>query len=147
MRINDVESPRQVMGDGQILPSELLDDGLGKSSSDMDITNSSSNDNSPPAPTTTTTISMEEAAHKLLRPPIIESTGVIATRATATILCKQNKAHCNEKLLQQPVTTQWITQVSAMILLLEHWEQRGQTLANMEMALQGLALQHKGAQL
>jgi hypothetical protein len=105
-QIINEENPRQEAGDGRILPRELLDDGQGKSSSDMDISDSSSNDEYPPTPTTTTTMIREQAAHKLLRPPIIESTGVIATGATMMILRKQNKAHCNEKLLQQPVTTQ-----------------------------------------
>ncbi len=89
-----------------ILPRKLLDDRQGKSSSDMDISNSSSNNEYPPTPTTTTTTMMEQAAYKLLCPPIIDSTGVIATGATTKTLRKQNKAQCNKKLLQQPVTTQ-----------------------------------------
>ncbi len=77
---------------------------------------------------TTTT---EQAAYVLLHPPIIKSMGVVATGATTKTLRKQNKAHCDEKLLQQPVTTQWITHDGATILLLEqHWEQRGKTLAD-----------------
>jgi hypothetical protein len=113
----------------------------------MDINNSSSDNDYPLAPTTTTMMTREQVAHELLGPPIIKSTGVIVTGATTTILCKQNKAYRNEKLLQQPVTTQWITHNGTMILPPEHWEQRGKTLANREMAPQGLALQHEAAQL
>jgi hypothetical protein len=129
------------------IATQLLDNGQGKSASDMDISNSSSDEDYPPAPTTTTTMTREQAAHKLLRPPIIQSAGVIATGATTTILCKQNKAHRNKKLLQQPVTTQWITHDSAMILPPKHWEQWGKTLADREMAPRGLTLQHKKSQL
>ncbi len=43
------------MGDRQILLRELLDNGHGKFSSDMDISDSSSNNEYPLAPTTTTT--------------------------------------------------------------------------------------------
>jgi hypothetical protein len=104
-RIIDDESPGWETGDGWILPRELLDNGQGKTSSDMDISDSSSNDEYPLAHTTTTTTIRGQAPHKILRPPIIESTGVIATGVTTRILHKKNKAHRNEKLLQQPVTT------------------------------------------
>jgi hypothetical protein len=87
------------MCDGRILLCKLLDNGQGKSSSDMDISNNSSNDEYPLAPTITTTMTMEQVAHDLLRPPIIKSMGVIATGATTKTLCKQNKAHRNKKLL------------------------------------------------
>jgi hypothetical protein len=68
----------------------------------MDISDSSSNSKYPPAPTTTTTMIRDQAAHKLLRPPNIESMGVIATGATTTILRKQNKptatkSYCNNR--------------------------------------------------
>jgi hypothetical protein len=73
--------------------------------------------------------------------------GVIATGATTTILRKQNKAHHKEKLLQQPVTTQWIAHNGATILPPDHWEQQEKTSADREMAPQGPTLQHKAAQL
>ncbi len=73
---------------------------------DMDINNSRSNGEYPPAPPTTTTTTTEHAAYKLLRPPVIKSTGVIATGATTKTLRKQNKVQRNEKLLKQPVTKQ-----------------------------------------
>jgi hypothetical protein len=133
-RIIDEESPGQVTCDGRILPRELLDNGQGKFSSDMDISNSSSNDKYTPAPTTTT-LMREQSTHKLLCPPIIESMGVITTGATTMILCKQNKAHRNEKLLQQPVTTQWIMHKGTTILPLDHWEQREKTPTKRETAL------------
>ncbi len=53
-RIINEESPGRVTGDRRILPCNLLDNGQGKSSSDMDIRDSSSNDEYPPAPTTIT---------------------------------------------------------------------------------------------
>jgi hypothetical protein len=142
--IND-EIPGWVTGDRWILPCKLLDEGQGISSSDMDISNSSSNDEYPLAPTTTTKTTTEQAADELLCPPIIKSMGVIATWATMKTLRKQNKAQRNEKLLQQPVTTQWITHDGAMILLPEYWEQQAKTWANKEMAPQGLALHHEAA--
>jgi hypothetical protein len=54
-QIIDEESPGREMGDRQILLRELLDNGHGKFSSDMDISDSSSNNEYPLAPTTTTT--------------------------------------------------------------------------------------------
>ena len=58
-RIIDEESPGQVTCDGRILPRELLDNGQGKLSSDMDISDSSSDDEYPPAPPTTTMTTTE----------------------------------------------------------------------------------------
>jgi hypothetical protein len=113
----------------------------------MDISDSSSDNEYPPAPTTTMSMIRDQAAHKLLRPPILKAMGVIATGATTTILRKQNKAHHNEKLLQQPVTTQWIAHNGATILPPDHWEQQEKTSADREMAPQGPTLQHKAAQL
>jgi hypothetical protein len=72
----------------------------------MDISDSSSDDKYPLAPTTTTMMTTEQAAHKLLRPPIIKSMGVIATGATWKTLPKQDKSHHNENLLKQLVITQ-----------------------------------------
>jgi hypothetical protein len=68
--IIDEEIPGWKMGDGRILPHELLDAGQGKFSSDMDIGDSSSNDEYHLAPTTTTTTVRDQAAHKLLGSPI-----------------------------------------------------------------------------
>jgi hypothetical protein len=145
--IIDDESPGWVTGNGQILQCELLDDGQGKLSLDMDISDSSSDDEYPLAPPTTTTTTTEHAAYELLCPPIIKSTGVIATGATTKALRTQNKAQRNKKLLQQPATTQWTKHDGATILPPAHWEQQGKTSADKEMAPQGLALQHKAAQL
>jgi hypothetical protein len=100
LRIINDESPGWVTGNGWILPRELLDGGQGKLSSGMDISSSSSDNKYPPAPSTTTMTMTEHAAYELLRPPIIKSTGEIATGATTKTLQKQNKAEHNKKLLQ-----------------------------------------------
>ena len=76
-------------GDGRVLPRVLLDDGQGKSPSDMDISSSESEDgqctdrrvkSAPLGPPFHTNNNGEE--HILLRPPVIEATGMIATGAT-----------------------------------------------------------------
>ncbi len=69
LRIIDDESTRRVMGNRQILPRKLLDNGQGKLSLGMDISDSSSIDKYPPAPPTTTTTTTEHDAYELLHPP------------------------------------------------------------------------------
>ena len=44
--------------------------------------------------------------HILLRPPIIESTGKLATGAMTPMLQKQNKIHRSGRLSEQPITSQ-----------------------------------------
>jgi hypothetical protein len=136
------------MGNRWILPRKLLDDRQGKFSSlDMDISNSGSDNEYFLALTTTTKTIGGKAGHKLLLPPIIESTRSIAMEETTKILRKQNKIHRNEALLHQAIKTQWITHHSKTLLQSDHWEDRTKTLAHSEMAPQGLALQHEAAQL
>ena len=103
----------QTKGDGRVLPHELLDNGQGKSVSDMDISENSgsgmdqsgSNSNKT-APKGSTPSTKEWDGHVLLCPPIIKATGKIATGATTPKLCKQNKLHRTEALLQQPIVSQ-----------------------------------------
>ncbi len=100
--------------DGWVLPRELLDDGQGKSTSDMEISESSDskrdtsntggNEN---APEHATPRADNWNKHILLRPPIIKTTGKIATGATTSKLRKQNKLHRMNCLLQQPLVLQW----------------------------------------
>ena len=85
--------------------------------------------------------------HILLRPPIIEATGKLATGATTPMLRKQNKIHRNKKLSEQPVASQWQLHTGATLIPQEHWDQRTKTSALQEMALQGLALKHEAANI
>jgi hypothetical protein len=136
---------------GHSLPRELLDNGQDdSSSSDMDISNdSSSNEEETPLPAkhTKTNGAQLGIGKKLLLPPIIEKTGKSAMGATAHILRKQNQIHCNEALLNQAIATQWITYHGKILLQIDCWEGRLKTLAQLEMAPQGLALQHEAASL
>ncbi len=96
-----------------MLPRELLDDGQGKSASDMDISENSgsgmdqsgSNSNEP-SPKGSTPSTDKWDGHILLRPLIIKATGKIATGVTTPKLRKQNKLHRTEALLQQPIVSQ-----------------------------------------
>ena len=147
-----IPTPKAVR-DGRALPRELLDNGQGKcsvfpvtneeSGSDMEI----SAEGSAEAATTTPTEGMHKQAHELPLPPIINATGQIATGATTHILQKQNKLHRNELLRAQPVKTQWEQHRGETLLPEEHWEHRQKTSEAREMAPQGLALQHKAANI
>ncbi len=87
-------------GDGRVLPRVLLDDGQGKSTSDMDISSSESEEgqhmdgrleSATMGPPGHANAIGEE--HILLRPLVIKATKNIATGATAPQLRKQNKFH------------------------------------------------------
>ena len=92
-----------------------------------------------------TTIMGDSDEHILLRPPIIEATGKIATGATTPLLRKQNKIDRKENLLKQPISSQWQRHRGSTFLPEDHWDQRSKTSAPHEMAPQGLALKHEAA--
>jgi hypothetical protein len=97
----------------------LLDDGQGKSSSDMNI----SSDKSAAAQHAEGILEMGVTEHTLLRLPIINATGRIATGATTPVLRKQNKAHQINTLLSQPASSQWKVHHNGNTLLTEkHWD-------------------------
>ena len=75
--------------------------------------------------------------HILLRPPIIEATGKLATGATTPMLQKQKKIHHNERLSEQPVASQWQLHTGATLIPQEHLDQWTKTSALREMAPQG----------
>jgi hypothetical protein len=142
------------MGDGRVLPRDLLDNGKGKldkeaelpdrSNSDMEISDDSTNGTAPRA---TTGVKEVWEGRILLRPPIINATGKIATGATTKMLRKQNKLNRNAMLIEQPVTSQWQRHSGATFLPDCHWDQRIKTSEMREMAPQGLTLQHEAAEL
>ncbi len=105
--IIDKETNQGRKGDGRVLPRELLDKGQGKFLLDMEISNSSRDKAPILAPTPGAEFIGEDAEHVLLCPPIIKTTGKIATGATTNKLQKQNKLHRMETLLQQPILSQW----------------------------------------
>jgi hypothetical protein len=118
----------------------------------MDINNgSSSNGEEIPPPTKHITTNGAQLGtgkgNKLLLPPKIEKMRKGATGATSHILQKQNKIHCNKALLNQAIATQWIKHHGKTLLQTNHWEGRLKTSAQLEIAPQGLALQHKAVQL
>jgi hypothetical protein len=141
-RLYGKENKKQTKGDGRVLPRELLDDGQGKSPSDMEISksNQSKNESGETAHKGTTIGTDGRDKHTLLLPPIIEATGKIATGATTPQLRKQNKRNQTTTLLQQPLTLQWQLHNGTTILPNEHWEKRQKTSNEKEMAPQGLAL-------
>ena len=83
--------------------------------------------------------------NNLLRPPLINATGEIATGATTPQLRKQNKHHRQETLLTQPITSQWQRHQGSTLLDDDHWVKRIKMSADSEMAPQGLALKHEAA--
>jgi hypothetical protein len=128
-------------GDGRVLPRVLLDDGQGKSPSDMDI---SSSDNST---TTARGVHIPEpggTTPNLLCPLVITATGRIATGAT-TPARKQNKALRTNTLLAQPLGTQWTVHTGKTLLSEGHWNTRNNAAKCREMSPQGLALRHEAA--
>ncbi len=130
-----------------MLPRVLLDDGQGKSTSDMDISSSESEEGQridgrlesatmgPPGHANT--IGEE---HILLRPPVIEATGNIATGATTPPLRKQNKFHRTNTLLYQQKSSQWTVHNGQTLLPEDHWDICPNTAEAREMAPQGLTL-------
>ena len=139
----------KAQGDGRALPQELLDDGQGKceestatatdGDSDMDISMKSTNEAVPQ--------DEESWGQTLLDPPIINTTGKIATGATTKQLRKQNKLLRNATLREQPVNRQWVQHEGETLLDKAHWEQRMNTAECREMAPQGLAQKHEAADL
>jgi hypothetical protein len=85
--------------------------------------------------------------HILLRLPVIEATGMIATGATTPQLRKQNKLHRTNTLLHQPHTLQWQVHKGSTLLTEDNWDNRLNTAEVREMAPQGLALRHEAAGL
>ena len=161
-----VQCVKREREDGRALPRELLDNGQGKFTTEMAAT--ATEDGSESDSGRDIDISIEDGMdmaaankrnsksnmgvnegddHILLRPPIIEATGKIATGATTPMLRIQNKIHRNERLLQQLVTSQWQRHTGDTLLPREHWDQRTKTSAPREMAPQGLALKHKAADI
>ena len=130
-------------GGGGGLPRALLDDGQGMSSSDMDI--SSSDDSTATVCVDERILETDDTKHTLLRPPIIETTGRIATGATTPALRKQNKAQRSTTLLCQPATSQWTVHNGKTLLPEEHWNERKNAAEDREMSPQGLALRHEAA--
>jgi hypothetical protein len=119
-------------GDGRVLPWVLLDDGQGKSPSDMDI---SSSDNSAATGCVDARIfETDKTEHTLLHPPIIETTGRIATGATTPALRKQNKAQRNNILLSQPASSQWTLHHGKTLLPEDHWNDRKNAAEDREMS-------------
>jgi len=134
-------------GDGRVLPRELLDNGQGKltmladSDSDMDISVEST--------TEAAKQPKEQGDHALclLDPPIINTTGKIATGATTTKLRKQNKLLRNDILRTQLINCQWTRHEGDTTLDEAHWELRTNTADDRQMAPQGLAQKHEAAKL
>ena len=126
-------------GDGRVLPRVLLDDGQGKSPSDMDISSDESAADQP-AEGGLETDTME---HILLRPPMIEAMGGIATGASTPALRKQNKAHWISTLLSQPTGSQWTVHSGHTFLPEKHWDLQNNDVENREMNPQGLAHRHE----
>ncbi len=114
---------------------------------DMEISDSSGDKKHPPESTTRADFIGEHAEHVLLRPPIIETTGKIATGATTNKVQTQHKIHRTETLQHQPILSQWETHNGATILSQDHWDHRDKMSATTEMAPQGLVLKHEVAEL
>ena len=140
--------PPTIKGDGRVLPRELLDNGQGKcddmaaeapGDSDMEISVESTPAADPQA--------MTIREHELLQPPVIKTTGKIATWATTKELRKQNKQLRNNILREQRINGQWTTHTGCTTLNANHWEGRTNTAEDTEMAPQGLAQQHEAAEL
>ena len=73
--------------DGWVLPRELLDNGQGKlTSSDMDISDSSEGEDQPPEVVHNNITNRKGIPQRLLLPPVIEATGLLATGATTEVL-------------------------------------------------------------
>ena len=144
-RVTGTATTTKEKGDGRVLPRELLDNGQGKCTmmadgdSDMDISVESMTeaDKQP----------KEQGEHALLDPPIINTTGKIATGATTTQLRKQNKLLRNNILREQPINCQWTRHEGDTTLDAAHWELRTNTADDREMAPQGLAQKHEAAEL
>ncbi len=128
---------------GRGLPRMLLDDGQGKSSSDMEI--SSLDDSTATGCGDARILKTGETEHTLLSPPIIETTGMIAAGATTPALQKQNKAQRSTTLLGQPASTQWTVYNGKTLLPEEHWNYKKNAAEDREMSPQGLALRHEAA--
>ena len=162
---NTIQRSKPKREDGQALPHELLDNNQGKfateaaaapvdvsesnSGSNMDISTDDSRDMAESDRQRSEQITGDNRGdnHILLRPPIIEATGKIATGATTPMLRKQNKIHRNKRLLEQPVASQWHLHAEDTLLPQEYWDQRTKTSALREMAPQGLALKHEAANI
>ncbi len=138
-------------GDGRVLPWVLLDDGQGKSSSDMDISLSESDGyqctshHARTAPTGPPTFTTNGDKHILLCPPVIKTTWMIAMGATSPQLHKQNKIHWTNTLLNQPISLQWEVHNGATILPTDHWDNPRNVSDLREMTPQGLALKPEAA--
>jgi hypothetical protein len=130
-------------GNGRVLPRVLLDDGQGKSNSDMDI----SSGDSEKGHRVEGGFETATREHILLCPPVIEATGSIATGATTSALRKQNKVPRINTLLSQPTSSQWTVHHGNTILSEEHWDLRPNAAEVREMNPQGLALWHETAEL
>jgi len=135
-------------GDGRVLPRELLDNGQGK----CDETTATADGDSDTDTRLESNIHVgqQQPAQKgggLLDPPIINTTGEIATGATTKLLQKQNKLLRNETLRGQPIKGQWTQHEGKESLEPTHWEQRTKTAEDKEMAPQGLAQKHEAADL
>ncbi len=89
----------------------------------------------------------ESRGHTLLDPPIINTTGKIATGATTKQLRKQNKLLRNATLREQLVSGQWVRHEGETFLDTAHWEQQTNTAECREVAPQGLAQKHEAAEL
>ena len=132
-------------GGGRVLPRALLDDGQGTFSSDMDISSSDESTAMGGVDASILDTNGRETMHTLLRPPIIEATGKIATGATTPPRRKQNKAQRSTTLLYQPASSQWTVHNGKTLLPMEHWGDWKNAADDREMAPQGLALRHEAA--
>ena len=144
--------PEKTAVDGRALPRELLDNGQGKFDSGATTMMSSGDSDMDISVESTPAAAIQPAQtkatdHILLQPPIINTTGAIATGATTTTLRKQNKTQRNETLSKQAITSQWARHDGAKLLDPAHWEKRTKKAEVREMAPQGLALQHEAADL
>ena len=139
----------KAQGDGRALPRELIDEGQGKCERSTATATHGDSDMDNSVESTTAAVPQEEegGGYTLLDPPIINTTGKIATRATTKQLRKQNKLLHNATLREQPINGQWVRHEGKTFFGKEHWEQRTNTAEYREMAPQGLAQKHEAADL
>ena len=141
------EKPIGIM-DGRALPQPRLDEGQGKSTMlDMEISESSGDESGPPAMMHNDGNNNNRWPHRLLLPPVIESTGLIVTGATTEALRKQNKQQRNKALLRQPMESQWTIHQVFNSVPNNVWSHQQHKDIKSQMAPQRLALQHEAAGL
>jgi hypothetical protein len=113
----------------------------------MDISNSSEGEDQPPEVVHNNITNRKGIPQRLLLPPVIEATGLLATGATTEVLRKQNKHQRIMALLRQPVASQWTIHKGNNILPTNHWGQLHKMADDLQMAPQGLALRHEASGL